>query len=145
MIDGEFREQPWIAPTMGAVAQSPGTNFEKWLAGTPYLPGESEADAERFSRVIARTSRVQKRVAEANAKLQTLTEDTLDRVYGALSAEQVRRSAHIVDKILRGTKPAEIPVEQPTRFELLVNLRTARTLGITIPHSILIQAESVIE
>jgi putative ABC transport system substrate-binding protein len=65
--------------------------------------------------------------------------------YGALSAEQVRRSAHIVDKILRGTKPAEIPVEQPTRFELLVNLRTARTLGITIPQSILVQAESVIE
>jgi putative ABC transport system substrate-binding protein len=65
--------------------------------------------------------------------------------YGALSSEQVRRSAHIVDKILRGTKPAEIPVEQPTRFELLVNLRTARTLGITISQSILVQAESVIE
>ena len=57
----------------------------------------------------------------------------------------VRQSAGLVDKILKGAKPAEIPVQQPIRFELLVNLKTAKTLGLSISKSFLLQADKVIE
>jgi putative ABC transport system substrate-binding protein len=65
--------------------------------------------------------------------------------YGASSADRLRRSALLVDKILKGAKPAGIPVEQPTEFELVVNKRAAKALGITIPQSILERAHRVIE
>jgi ABC-type uncharacterized transport system substrate-binding protein len=65
--------------------------------------------------------------------------------YGPSFPNMFRRSAEFVDKILRGANPAEIPVEQPTKFELVVNLATAKTLGITIPPTILVRADEVIE
>jgi len=64
--------------------------------------------------------------------------------YGASSAANYRRAAYFVDRILKGAKPAELPVEQPSAFELVVNLRTAKSLGITIPQSILVRADEVI-
>ena len=65
--------------------------------------------------------------------------------YGSLRSAELHRSAHLADKVLRGTRPSEIPVEQPTQFELVVNLKTARLLGITLPQSIIVQATRVIE
>jgi putative ABC transport system substrate-binding protein len=65
--------------------------------------------------------------------------------YGADLVEMWRRMAAYVDRILKGANPAEMPVEQPTRFNLVVNMKTARALGIRIPHSILVRADRVIE
>jgi putative ABC transport system substrate-binding protein len=65
--------------------------------------------------------------------------------YGPNLVEMYNRAAYLVDKILRGVKPANLPVEQITKFDLVINLKTAKALGLTIPPSLLLRADQVIE
>ena len=65
--------------------------------------------------------------------------------YGPYYVHMYRRAPFYVDRVLKGTKPADLPVEQPTKVELLVNLKTAKTLGLSIPLSLLIRADELLE
>ena len=65
--------------------------------------------------------------------------------YDAILADQLVRMAAFIDRVLRGAKPAELPIEQPTRFEMMFNLKTASALGVVIPQSLLLRADDVIQ
>jgi putative ABC transport system substrate-binding protein len=103
------------------------------------------------SGVLLNTSRSTIYAAALAARLPTISgvrvmaESGCLLSYGTVYADLFRRAGDLVDKILKGAKPADIPVEQPTKFELVVNLKTAKALGLTIPPAILVLADAVIE
>ena len=108
---------------------------------------------ERPDAVIVQPSLPAKRVAELAAKYRIPAVSTLGPFaelgglmsYAPVLAYLYRRAAVYVDKILKGAKPGDLPVEQPTQFELIINMRTAKALGLTMPSSLLARADEVIE
>jgi putative ABC transport system substrate-binding protein len=99
------------------------------------LPVPARQVAESAARYRLPSMAVLNQLAQAGALMS----------YGASVGDIRRRAGAYVDKILRGAKPADLPVEQPTRFELVVNQKTTRALGLTIPPSLLVRADQVID
>ena len=92
---------------------------------------------------------VAKQALARRMALVTYSRETFDAgalmSYGPDNIQATHRAAALVDKILKGAKPGDLPVEQPTKFELRINLTAARTLGLTIPQSVLVRADQVIQ
>jgi putative tryptophan/tyrosine transport system substrate-binding protein len=131
-ITVEIRRPQDIAPALDMLEQR---------AQGLYLAGETLTDSNRLRIIIlalgARlpTTWSGRELAEAGGLMS----------YAPNVTAQYRRAGDIVDKILRGAKPAELPVEQPTKFDLVINLITAKALGLTVPPSLLARADEVIE
>jgi putative tryptophan/tyrosine transport system substrate-binding protein len=106
-----------------------------------YLPSEAI--------VFANRARIATLAQDAQLVTITVVRDYVEAgnllSYGPNYFALFQRTAEYVDKILRGAKPGDIPVEQPTKFDLVVNLKTAKALGLTIPESFLVRADEVIE
>ena len=122
-FEGAFKEATKAGSTALTVISSPFNNsYQKWIADL--------AAKNRLPAIYSRGDFV-----ESGGLMS----------YGPDQAEAYRRIASMVDKILKDAKPADLPVEQPTKFELMINLKTAKALGLTIPPLVLMRAEKVIK
>jgi ABC transporter substrate binding protein len=117
-------------------AQTSGSNPMKW----PSLPTKKA----RYSAICINTFALAGRLATMYAEREYVETGGMTS-YGPNFPEMNRRAADYVDKILRGAKPTDLPVEQPTKFDFVVNLITARALGLTISPTLLARADEVIE
>ncbi len=147
-----FREVEAAAPGVGVQLQS-----LEWRGPNGFEKAFQAATRGRAGGLIflddPLTFRHRTRIVglEAKSRLPTMHSDRefaeagALMAYGANIADMYRRSATYVDKILKGAKPGDLPVEQPTKFELVVNLKTAKALGLTIPPSLLARADEVIQ
>jgi putative ABC transport system substrate-binding protein len=150
--DPEFRETQRAAAALGIQLQSLEVR----------RPGDFEgafkaATVERAEGLIIVSTRLllqqRRQIAEFGAKNRIImagnwgdwTKDGLLLTYGPNAAEAMRRIAAYVDKILKGVRPADLPIERPTRFELVINMKAAKALGIKLPSSILTRADQLIE
>jgi putative ABC transport system substrate-binding protein len=136
-------QQPQKIPRIGYLAQRNNATFKE------SVKARSQAVAMTAGAFLAANLR---RIAEMAAKYRLPAiadrDDFVDRgglmSYGADDSEKFKRVAVFIDKILKGTKPADIPVEQSSKFEFVVNLKTAKQLGVTIPPEVLARANRVI-
>ncbi|HEV8726223.1 MAG TPA: ABC transporter substrate-binding protein [Candidatus Binatia bacterium] len=148
-----FKEYEAAAPTLKAKLQSLGVR-----GPTPDLEGAFQAAAKgRVHALIVILNPVIRRYSKEIANLairnrlpsiyevSSFVEAGGLMSYSSNDTENFRRAAYYVDRILRGSKPADLPVEQPTKFELVINLKTAKQIGLTIPQSVLYRADKVIK
>ena len=151
-VDNEFLEMQAAARALGIQLQSLELRAPSELDGA--FQAASRGRAEALTVAPSRlTAFLRTRIVEFAAKSRLpvisgwreFAEAGALLTYGPNRGEGARRAAAYIDKILKGAKPADLPVEQPTRFELVVNLKTAKALGLTMPQSILIRADQVIQ
>ena len=150
--DYELREMQAAARALGVQLQSLELRAPSELDGA--FQAASRGRAEALAVVPSRLTAFRRiRIVELAAKSRLpvisgwreFAEAGALLTYGPNRLEGSRRAASYVDKILKGAKPADLPVEQPTRFELIVNLKTAKALGLTIPPSVMVRADQVIQ
>jgi putative ABC transport system substrate-binding protein len=147
----EIGEVEAAARTIGLeVATSEIRRAEDIAPAFVALKGRAEA-LYVFGEPLANTNRARISALALDARLPTMAgfREIVDAggliSYGANLADQFRRAADFVDRILRGTKPGDMPVVQPTKFELVINLKTAKALGLEVPPTLLARADEVIE
>jgi putative ABC transport system substrate-binding protein len=146
--------KPFLEQIRLAGAASGTTIQPIMIHGTEELePAFSAMEKERPAAVVVQPSLPTKRAAELAVRHRipavSIVRGMVDEgglmSYGVDEADAYRRAAVFVDKILKGAKPADLPVEQPTKFELVINLKTAKAIGLTIPQSLLQRADQIIQ
>jgi putative ABC transport system substrate-binding protein len=130
----EFRDPPYSfdGPMRAAVRQQAGALLG--LASPIFFRQRAELAEKAIKHRLP-----------AIAPFRESAEDGVLMAYGASLPDMLRRAAEYVDKILKGASPGDLPMEQPTKFELVINLRTARALGLAIPSSLLLRADHVVQ